>query len=132
MAGRIHLTDYTHPHAQLYLPQRAALFIQPIWTELPVTAYEWPLDAEWLNPPDPMTKEWTRMLEGKKLDALLAVRPRNMGSIFFQHAGQMYEVYLVPWLPGTDLTEQVPGWSVPFSDEELLTALPPTPTLPSP
>jgi hypothetical protein len=69
---------------------------------------DWPLPSAWLSggPPD-----WScvRVLSGSDVQALVGMTGRNWGDFFFRavDADQVYDVYLVPWLPGVDYTDEV-------------------------
>jgi heat shock protein HslJ len=107
------LTQYRHSRAQPYAPKKAALFIRPIPTATGPIVHPWPFDPTWLAPPDPGTEQWARVLVGDDLDVMLAVVERNMGDFCFSHAGQFYEIVLVPWLPGVDYTDAVAAYRWP-------------------
>jgi len=42
-----------------------------------------------------------------ELGVLLMATSRNMGTHYFRADGRIYQIILVPWLPGTDYTEAV-------------------------
>lgn len=101
------LTAYTHADAQPYVPQQATLFVQPFSGEQVDTAPNWPLSPAYLadSGNDLNLQAW--VLEGEDLQTFLASVPRNSGDFSFNHAGQPYNAYVVPWLPGADFTEEI-------------------------
>jgi len=133
-AVRVLLQDYRRSDAWPYVPEKAAVFIQPA-TTLEVAPLELPLDPSWLAPPDGATGiEWVKVASGDDLQAVLSATGRNMGDSVFHAAGadQVYKVYLVPWLPwapNMDPTELTTGYGrlIPATPEPGAT-LAPTPT----
>lgn len=101
------LTAYTHPEAQPYVPEQATLFVEPFSGEPVENALAWSLSPSYLEPSgtDLNLRAWT--LEGEDLQAFLAAASRNSGNFTFEHEGQFYSVYLTPWLPGADFTEEI-------------------------
>jgi hypothetical protein len=112
-AIRTLLSEYRHPGAQPYLPEKATLFIRPLASASDATLPEWPLDPAWLTPPDSTAEQWARVLAGEDRDRLLAVTSRNMGNHYLRYANRPYEVVLVPWLPGVDYTNMVASYRWP-------------------
>ena len=41
---------------------------------------------------------------------LLAALPRNMDDVSIRQGEATYELYLVPWLPGVDYSDALPGY----------------------
>jgi hypothetical protein len=108
------LSQYRHPGAGPYVPDKASLFIQPILSAEGVEVIDdWPLDPAWLAPPAPAAQQWAGVLTGAELDALQESTSRNMGTYYFRHTGRFYHVVLVPWLPGSDYTDQVAAYRFP-------------------
>ena len=103
-SGILDLTNtYTHPQAQLYTPDRASLFIQPIDKAVGVPVLDWPLAPAIIKIAEVGDLGlWAFVLEGEALEQFLAAVPRNTGDFFFNLSGQDYATFLVPWLPGAD------------------------------
>jgi hypothetical protein len=101
------LSDYRHPEAVPYLPDNASLFIQPILSAEGLTVANWPLNPGWLTPLAPGVEQWAGVLAAEERDVLLRVTSRNMGVYYFRDEGRLYQVILVPWLPGTDYADEV-------------------------
>jgi heat shock protein HslJ len=112
-AIRLLLTEYRHPRAQRYLPEKATHFIRSIPSAEGLTVHSWPLEPAWLTPPDPGTKQWARVLTGDDLGAILAAVEGNMGYSYFDYGSQFFETKLVPWLPGVDYTDAVAAYRWP-------------------
>jgi hypothetical protein len=102
------LREYRPEDAQPFVPEKASLFLQVANGSLEgVTVGDWPLDPALLTSPQTEVRQWAMVLEGQSLDALLAATGRNTGDFFFRHDGQVYNAYLVAWLPGADHTQAV-------------------------
>ena len=99
------LTGYTHPEAQAYAPQRAALFLSENVGEAPATVIDWPLDPSLLVFPHTDLNLWAIKLEGKQVGDYIAAVGRNTGDTFVQHEGKVYRAYLSPWLPAADYND---------------------------
>lgn len=102
------LTGYRSTSAQLYMPEKAALFLRPA-TGAPEgeDVYEWTLDPALLTPPEAGVVQWAVVVEQHDLGPLLAEIGRNMGDVYVRSGDQVASVYMVPWLPGVDYTEEV-------------------------
>jgi hypothetical protein len=101
------LTRYANSEARPYVPAHAALFVEPFFGEAQGEVQDWPLSAEYLEPPTHRLNLQAWALEGEDLQAFLAAVPRNTGSFLFEHEGQVYSAYLAPWLPGADYTDVI-------------------------
>jgi hypothetical protein len=102
------LNEYQATNAQPYVPERASLFLQQAnGSPENATVRDWPLDPALLIPPQTDARQWATVLQSQALGTLLAAIDRNTGDFFFRHEGQIYNAYLVPWLPGADYTDEV-------------------------
>lgn len=97
-----HLSSYTHPDAQLYISQNAALFLSERGSDAPQPAGDWPQDPSILLHPKNELGLWAVSLDDQEIKDYLAVSGRNIGDSFFQYDGKVYSAYFVPWLPGSD------------------------------
>ncbi len=102
------LSDYSHPSAQPFEPAGASLFLHALDQAVGVTVQDWPLDPEWLDGLEISVGEMVAVpLQGEQLTSYLSAVSGSIGDAFFSLDGRDFAAYLVPWLPGTDFTEEI-------------------------
>jgi hypothetical protein len=132
------LISYQVSEAVNYVPTQATLFISRVDPPPGEGIIGWPLDSRYLaqSRPDSI-HAW--VLEGQDLTDYLAVVERNKGDAWFQEDDQIYQAYLIPWLPGQDYRSAItstfplpatpePGATSPPIESPTLTECPAPPS----
>jgi hypothetical protein len=101
------LLEYRHPAAEPYAPVGATLFLEQLPEARGVELLPWPLPAEWLEEAPLNMNPVAYVLKGEELTTFLAAVPSNLGDVFFEHEGNDYRAYLIPWLPDQDYTSAI-------------------------
>lgn len=118
------LGTYRHPKAEEYVPDKAVLFVQPTSERRgdvfcsPVE--EWPLAAETLKPPAPRLDEWAVVVGGAELAKLVRAHGRAIGHGYYRRGDRIYNVGVIPWLPGADYTREVRSYRVESAPDQSL------------
>lgn len=103
-AIRALLTDYRNPAAKPYVPERAVIYLRTIGNPGGLEVLEWPLDPALLAKARG-EDNYCALIVGRGVAETLTALPRqSMGFQYFRLGSQVWEVVLVPWLPGADYT----------------------------
>jgi hypothetical protein len=103
-AIRAFLTDYRNPAAEPYVPEKAVVYLRPIGNPGDLPVLDWPLDPALLGVRIEGDTYCARVLPGSDAKTLAALPRQNLGFQYFRQGTQVWEVALVPWLPGADYT----------------------------
>ena len=96
-----YLNNYKHSGAMHFRPEAATLFFSPLQGQASAQIFQGDLFQNKI-PRAVRSWPWATYLEGEELEELLTRLPRNMGDFTFEINGELYNVYMVPWLPGVD------------------------------
>jgi hypothetical protein len=103
-AIRAFLTDYRNSGAKPYTPEKAVLYIRAIGDPGDLQVLDWSLDPALLRMPAGANTYCARVLARSDAETLAALPRQSMGFQYFRLGSQVWEVVLVPWLPGADYT----------------------------
>ena len=103
-AIRAFLTDYANPAAAPYIPEKAVLYLRTLGNPGDLEVLDWPLDPGLLTEAPGEDNYCARVVGRSEAEVLAALLRQSMGSQYFRAGGQVWEVVLVPWLPGADYT----------------------------
>jgi hypothetical protein len=96
------LNNYTHPEAQAYIPEQAALFLQPTQGKLNEPPTPFPLQGNYAPPALNDSGMWAFYLTGADLQTYLQTQEGKYSLAIFDINGETYQAELVSWLPGAD------------------------------
>ena len=124
MAIRTLLEGYRHPQAEPFTPDGATVFIRTVPKSPGLPILDSPLHPAWLAG-GALDASCVSVLSGGDLQALLAVTKRNLGDFYFRvaDADQVYNVYLVPWLPAVDYADLIASSGQACAPFEMPTSL---------
>jgi hypothetical protein len=97
------LRDFAHTSERDYLPTHATLLITRC-DEAKAEWSRWPLAPGLLDPPAAELQEWAVRVPGDAYDALYGGGAAVGSVVGFRHAGRGYAAFLVPVLPGADIS----------------------------
>lgn len=103
-AIRAFLTDYRSPAAQPYIPEKAVLYVRTIGNPGDLEVLDWPLDPALLIKAPGEDNYCAQVVGRSEAETLAALPAQSMGFRYFREGSQVWEVVLVPWLPGADYT----------------------------
>ena len=104
-----------HPPTTPYRPAVAALHVQRQSSTPPANCRA--VEPALLRI-EPDTTIWGRKIEGKELDAFLAIVGKNQGSAFVCADKAVYQLTLLPGVPGSDLDAELEIYTRKPSDDD--------------